>query len=98
MLMGGVGNLNGTPLVPIPQILASFEAAPTSMTMAENMVGLMHAPSDSLTLMAMVPYKHIVMQHVDREGKHFTGDTHGTGDAMLAAAYNAYGSIRKPGP
>jgi hypothetical protein len=97
MLMGGVGNLNGTRLVPVPEILAQFQTTPISMTMAEQMWELMHAPSDNLTIMAMIPYRHMHMDHVDRAGGRFIGDTHGTGDLMLSGIYNVAGSIRKPG-
>lgn len=97
MLMGGIENLDGTREVPVPVILQKFRTTPISMTMAEDMPMLMYAPSDSLTLMAMVPYIHDHMNHVRRDGTHFLGDTHGTGDPMLAAIYNAYGNPRKYG-
>ena len=49
MLMGGVGNLDGTREVPVPVILQRFRTTPISMTMAEDMPMLMHAPSDNPT-------------------------------------------------
>src|SRR5437763_2100100 len=96
-LMGDFGNLEGYREVTFHLILQMFRTTLISNTMSEDMPMLMHAPSDNLTLMAMVPYIHNFMDHVRRNGTRFLGQTSGTGDPMLAAIYNAYGDVHKYG-
>jgi hypothetical protein len=49
------------------------------------MLGGMWAPSDSVTLMAMVPYLSNTMDHRTRMGAEFTTDSAGLGDIRLSA-------------
>lgn len=43
---------------------ANYLVSPTRMTMQMQMLGVMYAPSDKLTLMAMLPYLQNSMEHV----------------------------------
>ena len=50
------GNLVGTHDISEAKILERFSATPTDMTMQMHMAMVMYAPTDKLTLMAMLPY------------------------------------------
>jgi len=93
MRMDMDGNRDGTKRVSTP--LPGFMVSPLSMTMDMHMLGGMYAPSDKLTLMAMVPFTSISMDHVRHMGSlDFTTDASGVGDIKLAATY---GLFAKPG-
>jgi hypothetical protein len=64
-----------------------FMVAPKEMTMQMHMVGAMYAPTDRLTLMAMLPYILKSMDHVTQMGMEFTTDTEGIGDIPISALY-----------
>lgn len=63
------GNLVGTDRVTDAKVLERFMATPTDMAMQMHMGMVMYAPTDKLTLMAMVPYIRKSMNHVMRDGK-----------------------------
>lgn len=63
----------------------AYMVSPTKMTMDMHMLGAMYAPSDSVTLMAMLPYLELEMDHVTRMGAEFSTEASGFGDAKLAA-------------
>ncbi len=87
------GNRTGTDRVDVP--LPGYMVSPTSMTMDMHMLGVMFAPSDKLTLMAMVPFTSKSMDHlVNMSGMNFTTESSGIGDVKLAATY---GLFAKPG-
>ena len=87
------GNRTGTDSVSVP--LPGYMVSPLSMDMDMHMIGVMYAPSDQLTLMAMVPYTSISMDHlVNMNGSNFTTESSGIGDVKLAATYGLYA---KPG-
>src|SRR6266513_3435535 len=65
------GHLSGTRDVSESEILKRFPSASTGMTVEEHMVEVMYAPTNELTLMAMLPIKHIEMDMV-LDGFHFT--------------------------
>lgn len=79
------GNRTGTASQSEEEVLADYMVAPRSMTMWMQMFGLMVAPSDHLTLMAMVPWQTREMDHVTRMGAEFTARTSGISDASLSA-------------
>ena len=68
------GNRNGTDRVSPEAIVsgsanpfappANLRVVPTEMTMEMHMLGAMYAPSDDVTLMAMLPYLENDMRHV----------------------------------
>ncbi|RKQ96795.1 transporter family protein [Maricaulis maris] len=79
-----IGNVNGPP--------AMLRVVPTSMTMNMHMLGVMYAPSDRVTLMAMLPWLENEMSHVTFAGMmgsdelgQFTARSSGFGDVKLSA-------------
>jgi hypothetical protein len=62
---------------------SGFMVAPTKMKMQMHMMGLMKAYSDISTLMIMIPYKELEMDHINRLGKTFSTKTSGIGDIKL---------------
>lgn len=76
------------PFAPPP----GLRVAPTRMTMDMHMLGAMYAPSDRITLMAMVNYLETEMDHVTFQGMmgtnrlgEFTTRSSGFGDTKLSA-------------
>jgi hypothetical protein len=88
------GNLDGTRRVDHTEILERFMTAPTSMTMQMHMAAAMYAPTDELTLMAMLPYVLKSMDHVTRDGARFRERSEGIGDLRLAGLYTVYARDR----
>ena len=84
------GNLEGTRSVSPQQVLESFMVTPLEMTMEMHMIGLMYAPTDQLTIMGMLPYLNISMDHRTRMGREFTTETSGFGDASVTALYQVW--------
>lgn len=84
------GNLVGTRHISEPEILTRFFATPTDMTMQMHMFTLMYAPTDKLTLMAMLPYIRKDMNHLTVDGKRFAERTDGIGDVELRGMYSVY--------
>ncbi|MDP6124439.1 MAG: hypothetical protein QGH20_01635, partial [Candidatus Latescibacteria bacterium] len=67
MHMSMKGLLDGTDEVTTDAVLdAGYMTAPTDMTMTMHMVGAMYAVTDRFTVMAMVPYMDIWMDHTMR--------------------------------
>lgn len=88
MHMGG--NRIGTTSVPA-QILTpgSFMVAPLSMDMDMHMLGLMYAPTDDVTVMAMLPVLQFSMDHlIGTSGRVFTAESQGLGDVSLTALWS----------
>ena len=90
MSMEMEGNRNGTTRVSTDDVLREFPVAPIKMTMEMHMPMLMYAPSDDLTLMAMLPYVRMKMNHVTRSGVSFTTKSEGVGDVELSGLYTFY--------
>lgn len=64
MFMDMNGMRQGTSSVSPTEVFnANFTVTPTRMTMDMHMLGLMYAPSDAVTLMAMIPYISLEMDH-----------------------------------
>ncbi len=59
--------------------------SPTEMTMDMHMAGLMYAPSDAVTLMAMLNWTSQSMDHLTRMGGAFQASSSGVGDAGVTA-------------
>jgi len=85
MHMGMNGNLSDDNQVSNANVLKDYMVTPTSMTMDMHMASLMYAPSDNLTLMAMMPYQSNSMEHVTRMGQKFTTRSEGIGDLKIMA-------------
>ncbi len=83
------GNRDGTDTLTDREALNSpagpFMVVPTEMTMEMHMFGAMYAPSDRLTLMAMVPVISKEMDHVTRMDTEFTTEAEDFGDVVLTA-------------
>ena len=81
------GNLDGSASVSTQDILADYMMAPTSMRMEMHMLGAMYAPSDSITLMTMLPLKRMAMSSRPRIGEPREAKTSGAGDLKLAGIF-----------
>jgi len=92
MLMNMDGNRIGTNSVSNQQVLEDYMVAPTDMDMQMHMFGLMYAPIDSITLMAMIPYVVKSMNHVTRSGDRFKTETDGIGDIKLTGLIKIFES------
>ena len=75
-----------------PMMPPNLRVVPTEMTMDMHMVGAMYAPSDAVTLMAMVNYIEKEMDHITYMGPMgtnrlggFTTKTSGIGDTSVSA-------------
>jgi len=79
------GNRDGTNRLSTTEVLRSFPVAPTDMDMEMHMFGVMYAPADRLTLMAMLPYVRKSMNHRTRTGRRFETRSDGLGDLKLSA-------------
>lgn len=92
MFMHMGGNRTGTNQVPVSAITpGAFMVAPTGMDMQMHMLGLMYAPSDHITLMAMLPVVQISMDHViGMNGNIFSTDSQGLGDVSLSALWRVF--------
>lgn len=88
MFMEMKGNRDGTHRLSEQDVFAQgFMIAPTKMAMEMHMVGVMHAVSDDLTLMAMLPYIRLSMDLVTNAATRFTTRSEGLGDTRLTALY-----------
>jgi hypothetical protein len=91
MHMDMEGSLKGSNHISNQQIISpageNFLITPTKMTMDMDMLGVMYAPTDNLTLMVMAPYIKNSMDHLTRAGTTFTTGSEGLGDVQLGALY-----------
>jgi len=78
-----------------------LRVVPTKMTMAMHMLGIMYAPSDTITLMAMANYAEKTMQHVTFQGSGGTTElgtffttTRGIRDSTLAGLIKLHSSSK----
>ena len=92
MHMDMQGDRKGTSSVSTAEVLADYMVAPLDMTMDMHMLGAMYAPTDQLTLMAMVPFLDIEMHHITRMGMRFSTKASGLGDIKLSGLYSLYSS------
>lgn len=83
-------NLVGTDEISEAKILNRFFATPTDMTMQMHMGMVMYAPTDRLTLMALLPYTRKEMNHLTVDGARFAERTDGIGDIELRGMYSVY--------
>ena len=96
MRMAMAGNRDGTDQLSAQDVLRSFMVSPTEMTMDMHMAGLMYAPSDAVTLMAMLNWTSQSMDHLTRMGGAFQASSSGVGDASVTAMVRlkGQGSVR----
>ena len=67
-----------------------YMVTPTEMPMQMHMLGGMYAPSNKVTLMAMIHYITMEMDHITGMGDSFTTESSGFGDTKLAVLYNLH--------
>jgi hypothetical protein len=87
MTMDMRGNRDGRSNRSTREVLQDFPVAPRRMSMEMHMVGVMYAPTDDLTLMAMVPLVRLHMDHINRMGVKFSTSSEGIGDVKLTGLY-----------
>lgn len=97
MLMDMGGYLDGTHRLGDRQVLQRFPTIHSSMSMQMHMLEFMYAPSDEVTLMAMLPYKVMSMDHRNRAGTRFPTSAEGFGDVQLMGLITVLGDQRKRG-
>lgn len=83
----------------IPGQPPTLRVVPTEMTMQMHMLGVMYAPSDRVTLMAMLPYIETEMKHVTFQGPagttrlgEFTTRASGIGDVSISSLIGLFES------
>ena len=94
------GMRSGTKRVKSQNVFAAnYAVAPENMTMEMHMLGMMYAPTDQLTLMAIANYIDNTMNHrvnpavaeiINGGDSGFTTDSSGSGDIKLSALYRFY--------
>lgn len=70
--------------------LADYMVTPTKMPMNMHMLGAMYAPKNNITLMLMVNYLDMTMDHITRMGGKFTTEVSGLGDVSIAGLYQFF--------
>jgi len=85
MYMSMDGNRDDTSERSTSEVLEAFPVTPTDMSTKMHMLGLMYAPTDRMTLMAMFPFVEKDMNHTTRTGVRFKTRTSGVGDFRLNA-------------
>ena len=95
MNMSMAGNRDGTHEVSTDAVLENFMVTPTDMRMQMQMVEVMYAPSNDFTLMVMLPYQRLSMNHLTRMGARFETESEGVGDLALEALYTFAGDVMR---
>ncbi|MAE97459.1 MAG: hypothetical protein CL910_22650 [Deltaproteobacteria bacterium] len=90
MRMNMNGNRDGTARESASKVRRQFMVAPTDMDMEMHMLGVMYAPTHTLTLMAMVPFVRLDMNHIRRDGVRFRTRSKGLGDVSFSGLYQVY--------
>ena len=80
-------NFDGTSAVSDATVRNNFAVSPTDMDMQMHMIGLMYAPTDNITFMAMVNLVELSMNHERRDGVKFKTTSSGLGDSSLGAFF-----------
>ena len=88
------GNRIGTEEVTVDEVLADYMVSPTTMSMDMHMTEVMYGLTDRLTLMAMMSYVQLEMDHVTRMGMRFATQSEGLSDIQLMAHWAFYESTR----
>jgi hypothetical protein len=95
MFMSMDGNRDGTDDLTTSDVLEDFMVTPEDMTMQMHMIGAMYAPTDNLTLMAMVPFVSKEMDHLTGMGTNFTTNSGGIGDIKFSGLYQLFNNNRQ---
>jgi len=89
------GMLSGSDDISDETVLNDFMAVPQTMQMNMHMFGAMYAPSDHITLMAMVNYISNSMDLRTRMNTSFTTESSGIGDISLSALIRIFNRNRQ---
>ncbi len=73
----------------------NYMVTPTDMPMDMHMIGMMYAPSDKITLMAMTSYIAMNMNHLTATGGTFNTESSGLGDTKITALYSFFNKNRQ---
>jgi len=95
MQMNMDGNRDGTRSITTDEVLEQFRVAPISMTMDMHMLHFMYGVTDDFTLMAMLPFWSLSMDHQTRMGMLFTAESSGLADIKLTAQYALFNPSEK---
>jgi len=91
MQMNMGDNIDGNNEVNVGDILSgeqyNYLVSPVDMTMNMHMFGVMYAPTDRLTLMAMANLIDMSMDHQTRAGGSFTTKSDGFGDTSIGGVF-----------
>ena len=71
-------------------ILGDAMMAPSKMKKEMHMFGMMYGLTDTLTVVANIPYTKVTMDQVTRMGPDFTLQSKGVGDVKIAGLYTLY--------
>jgi hypothetical protein len=85
-------NYTGSTKVTPGQVHANFMISPVSMDMDMQMLGVMYAPADQLTLFAMLNTLDISMDHLVRNGVTFSTSANGIADTMVGGLWSLHKS------
>lgn len=75
--------------------LTNYMVTPTQMPMNMHMLGAMYAPSDKVTIIAMLNYLSMEMDHITRMGGAFTTEASGLGDIQVSGLYKFFNKNRQ---
>ncbi len=81
------GNLSGTDAISTDKVHQSFMIAPVDMQMNMHMIGVMYAPTNRFTIMAMSNFLQNTMNLEMRNGVQFSTASRGLSDVSLSALY-----------
>ncbi len=99
MRMGMEGMRDGTNSLTNSEVLSTdeynYRVSPLEMPMDMHMLGAMYAISDNLTLVAMVNFLDISMDHQTRMGGMFTTEASGLGDTRVSALIKFFDKNRQ---
>ena len=84
------GYRDGTRNVSNQETLKSFPTIHTDMTMDMHMFMLMYGPSNDVTLMFMLPYMDMSMNHLTNTGARFRTESSGFGDFRVSPIFSVY--------
>ncbi len=85
MSMGMDGNLQSSKEISNEKIYQNYRVAPQKMNMYRQMLSIMYAPTDQITLMAMGNYTSNTMDLQTKMGLDFTTKSQGFGDVKVVS-------------
>ena len=88
MYMDMKGMRDGTNSLSTQEVFdEGYMMSPTEMSMEMHMLGVMYAPTDWVTVMAMLPFSHKTMDVQTRAGLSFTTESTGINDVVLSGLF-----------